>query len=153
MAFVKSPDRISEAMFCCHSWVSANFAVMASPLRLSEEAFRGRLNSCLSSEHITRAKRISENHFPASPHSRSRNRVSRGSRFQGGPDYPQSSPTGIDELRINMVRNSPDDQFTPSTASVSSTQNTRVSTRNWRRQFIRPDRSSMGQNRGHSKKN
>src|SRR3954469_5031930 len=29
-ALRNSPDRISEARFCCHSWVSANFAVMAS---------------------------------------------------------------------------------------------------------------------------
>jgi hypothetical protein len=41
VACVKRPDRISEAMFCCHSWVSASFAVMASPLELREEAFLG----------------------------------------------------------------------------------------------------------------
>jgi hypothetical protein len=36
-ALENRPDRISEAMFCCHSWVSANFVVMASLLGKSEE--------------------------------------------------------------------------------------------------------------------
>src|ERR1035441_6119300 len=37
MASVNRPDRISEAMFCCHSWVSASFAVMASPLQIEKK--------------------------------------------------------------------------------------------------------------------
>ena len=36
-------------------------------------------------------------------------RVLRGRDFFRGSDYPQSSPIGIDELRINMVHHSPDD--------------------------------------------
>src|SRR5262249_23225659 len=31
-ALENRPDRISDARFCCHSWVSANFVIMASPL-------------------------------------------------------------------------------------------------------------------------
>jgi hypothetical protein len=52
-----------------------------------------------------------------------------------------------------MVRNSSDDWHSRITASVSTPNSTSASTRNFRREFIRRDYSSMGQNRGHSKKN
>jgi hypothetical protein len=39
-ALEKRPDRISEARFCCHSWVSANFAVMVCPFSRKKEAIR-----------------------------------------------------------------------------------------------------------------
>jgi hypothetical protein len=101
-ALENSPDRISEAMFCCHSWVSASFAVMASPLRLKEEAFLGLFEARF--QVVPSRSNLSIPIYLGDP-SETRSFLTTSPSL--GVDYLQSCPSRIDEVLNHMVQAHP----------------------------------------------